>query len=98
MAACVEADIDPLIAAGRESHHLPWQERFSGPPPLCAPADAVQRMRHRLKTRAGRASYGQRKQTVEPVFGIIKSGDAVSAIDEPWKVEDRGEEPAIAVL
>ena len=27
-------------------------------------------MRHRLKTRAGRASYGKRKQTVEPVFGI----------------------------
>ena len=30
-------------------------------------------MRHRLKTRAGRADYGLRKQTVEPVFGIIKS-------------------------
>ena len=71
---CVEAGIDPLIAAGRESHHLPWQARFSEPPPLCEPADAVQRMRHRLKTRAGRASYGKRKQTVEPVFGIIKAG------------------------
>jgi len=31
-------------------------------------------MRHRLKTRAGRASYGKRKQTVKPVFGIIKAG------------------------
>jgi hypothetical protein len=71
---CVEAGIDPLIAAGRESHYLPWQERFSEPPPLCEPADAVERMRHRLKTRAGRASYGKRKQTVEPVFGIIKAG------------------------
>ena len=30
-------------------------------------------MKHRLKTKAGRAAYGQRKQTVEPVFGIIKS-------------------------
>ena len=30
-------------------------------------------MKHRLKTRAGRAAYGLRKQTVEPVFGIIKS-------------------------
>ena len=74
VATCVEAGIDPLIAAGRESHHLPWQERFSEPPPLCEPADAVERMRHRLKTRAGRASYGKRKQTVEPVFGIIKAG------------------------
>ena len=33
-----------------------------------------------MKTRAGRASYGKRKQTVEPVFGIIKALDAVPAI------------------
>ena len=30
-------------------------------------------MKHRLKTRKGRALYALRKQTVEPVFGIIKS-------------------------
>ena len=30
-------------------------------------------MRHRPVTRAGRAAYGLRKQTVEPVFGIIKA-------------------------
>src|SRR3546814_3108930 len=30
-------------------------------------------MKHRLKTRAGRAAYALRKQTVEPVFGLIKS-------------------------
>ena len=59
-----------LIATGRESHHLPWQERFSEPPPLCEPADAPERMRHRIKTRAGRASYGKRKQIVEPVAGM----------------------------
>ena len=29
-------------------------------------------MAHRLKTKAGRALYKIRKQTVEPVFGIIK--------------------------
>jgi hypothetical protein len=29
-------------------------------------------MRHRLKTRDGRAVYAQRKSTVETVFGIIK--------------------------
>lgn len=27
---------------------------------------------HRLKTQSGRAVYALRKQTVEPVFGIIK--------------------------
>ena len=30
-------------------------------------------MKHRLKTRQGRKLYGLRKQTVEPVFGFIKS-------------------------
>jgi len=30
-------------------------------------------MSHRLKTQAGRARYALRKQTIEPVFGIIKS-------------------------
>jgi Transposase DDE domain len=30
-------------------------------------------MKHRLKTVQGRKLYGLRKQTVEPVFGIIKS-------------------------
>ncbi|GMV02404.1 MAG: hypothetical protein AMXMBFR59_41710 [Rhodanobacteraceae bacterium] len=30
-------------------------------------------MKHRLRTRDGRAAYALRKQTVEPVFGIIKS-------------------------
>ena len=70
---CIAAGIEPLLAAGRESHHLPWQERFTEPAPLADDATAVQRMKHALKTRAGRALYGLRKQTVEPVFGIIKS-------------------------
>jgi len=30
-------------------------------------------MAHRLKTRAGRDLYALRKQTPEPVFGIIKA-------------------------
>ena len=30
-------------------------------------------MKHRLKTVQGRKLYGLRKQTVEPVFGIIKA-------------------------
>lgn len=33
----------------------------------------MQAMAHRLKTQSGRAIYALRKQTVEPVFGIIKS-------------------------
>ena len=71
--ACLAASIEPLLALGRESHQVPWQERFAEPPPSAEPPEAVADMRHRLKTRAGRADYGLRKQTVEPVFGIIKS-------------------------
>ena len=33
----------------------------------------MQSMEHRLKTLAGKAAHALRKQTVEPVFGIIKS-------------------------
>ena len=71
--SCVEAKIEPLLAAGRDGHHPHWEERFTEPPPLAEPASAVNRMKHRLKTRKGRALYALRKQTVEPVFGIIKS-------------------------
>jgi transposase len=70
---CVMAKIEPLLAAGRDSHHPHWEGRFTEPPPLNEPASAVDRMKHRLKTTAGRKLYGLRKQTVEPVFGIIKS-------------------------
>ena len=40
---------------------------------LAADASPVEIMKHTLKTRAGRITYALRKQTVEPVFGIVKS-------------------------
>ena len=70
---CVQAKIEPLLAAGRDGHHPHWEDRFTEPPPLAEPARVVDRMKHRLKTLQGRKLYGLRKQTVEPVFGIIKS-------------------------
>lgn len=70
---CHAAKIKPLIAVGREAHHPRWRERFEEPAALPAPTSHVEQMRHALKTRAGRAAYALRKQTVEPVFGIIKS-------------------------
>ena len=70
--ACLDAGIEPLIAMKREEHHAPVLARFTEPPPLCVDANAVTRMAHQLKTKRGRADYGLRKQTVEPVFGIIK--------------------------
>jgi hypothetical protein len=68
----VQAGIEPLIATGREAHHLSLQERLAPPPPLPEDADALMRMKHTLNTPEGRARYGRRKCTVEPVFGIVK--------------------------
>lgn len=73
IARCIEAHIEPFMAVGREVHHPDWRSRFSEPPPLLAEATALEKMAHRLKTRAGRKLYALRKQTPEPVFGIIKS-------------------------
>jgi len=73
VATCQAAKINPLIAVGRDEHHPHWRERFEDPAALPTPASHVEQMRHALKTQAGRAAYALRKQTVEPVFGIIKS-------------------------
>jgi transposase len=71
--ACVAAEIDPLIAMGRQPHHPPLAERFApAPPPPDDPAPLAA-MAHRLKTPEGRQLYALRKHTPEPVFGIIKS-------------------------
>ena len=72
VAACEDAGIVPMIAMKREQHHLPVLERFTEPAPLPHEASPVEAMAHRLKTKSGRADYALRKQTVEPVFGIIK--------------------------
>ena len=71
--ACEKAGLDPVIAMGRQPHHPPLSERFEAPPPAPENPTPVQAMASRLKTPAGRALYALRKQTPEPVFGIIKS-------------------------
>lgn len=71
--ACETAQIEPLIAVARDEHHPGWRERHSEPTPLPNDATPMQAMAHKLKTKTGRATYALRKQTVEPVFGIIKS-------------------------
>lgn len=71
--ACAAAGIEPVIAMGREAHHPSLAERFVGD--LAAPKDPtpIEAMRHRLQTKEGKKRYALRKQTPEPVFGIIKS-------------------------
>ena len=71
---CEAAQIEPLIALGRQSHQRTWRQRFAAAPkPPPATATPMQRMAYRLKTPAGRKLYALRKQTPAPVFGIIKS-------------------------
>jgi hypothetical protein len=61
-------------AVEKQTHHksvadlLPQAE----PQPPAENASAKEKMAHRMKTQTGRTLYKLRKQTVEPVFGIIK--------------------------
>lgn len=64
-----------LCAIEKTGHHrtvtdLEKQTATLTPPP--SNATMKEKMKHRLKTREGKAQYNLRKQTVEPVFGIIK--------------------------
>ena len=66
--------VSVYAAVEKQTHHkivaqlLPQPE----PAPLREHATPKETMAHRMKTSAGRTLYKLRKQTVEPVFGIIK--------------------------
>ena len=62
-------------AVGKQSHHQTVADLLpqSEPAPLAADATPKEKMAHRLQTSIGQQLYKLRKQTVEPVFGIIKS-------------------------
>lgn len=72
---CKEASVVPYISTHREKHNQWLKKRLEGKsleePP--EDADAVELMKHRLQTEAGREVYAKRKSTVETVFGIIKA-------------------------
>jgi transposase len=61
-------------AVEKPSHHKTVADLLPQPEPAAPGPDASakERMAHRLKTAVGQALYRLRKQTVEPVFGIIK--------------------------
>jgi hypothetical protein len=63
-----------FVAMKRQSHgrSVAQLEVRADPPPPPDGASVAERMEWRLDTEAGRKLYGLRKQTVEPVFGIIK--------------------------
>jgi transposase len=75
VAALEARGIEPLVAIGRTQPHRPYDFR---PPPepkpprrVCEPWRLA--MQAKLETDNAKAKYKLRKQTVEPVFGIIKA-------------------------
>jgi transposase len=67
--------IEPLVALARTQPHRPYDFR---PPPEPKPERRIAEpwrlaMKIKLESAEGKARYKKRKQTVEPVFGIIKS-------------------------
>ncbi len=92
--ACVKQKITPLIALGREAHHLSLEQRLTPDAPEPETADSLVKMAWKLKTQSGRALYAKRKSTVEPVFGIIKqvlgfrqfSLRGLDAVTGEWKL------------
>jgi transposase len=66
--------VEVLAAIKRQRHgrSVAELEQRDDPPAPPAAATIKEKMEHRLETKAGKARYAQRKQTVEPVFGIIK--------------------------
>ena len=91
---CSEQGIEPLIAMGRDSHHLPLAERLAEDAPAPKTDDPLETMAWYLKTKEGKARYAKRKSTVEPVFGIIKhvlgfrqfSLRGLDAVNCEWKL------------
>jgi hypothetical protein len=62
-------------AVEKQHHHRTIEdllEKEDSPGPA-ADASVKEKMAHRLKTKEGKNKYKKRKETVEPVFGIIKS-------------------------
>ncbi|MGH8749718.1 MAG: IS1182 family transposase [Burkholderiales bacterium] len=67
--------IEPLVAIAKTQPHRPYDFR---PPPASKPPRRITEpwrlaMKAKLETEDGKARYKKRKETVEPVFGIIKS-------------------------
>jgi transposase len=62
--------IEVYVAVGKQKHSQTVPPCPRGPIPKSA--TPLERMRRKLRTRAGRAIYARRKAIVEPVFGQIK--------------------------
>lgn len=71
----IDNGVRVLAAMGRERHgrRVRDLERKAEPAEPAPHAPWSEKMAHRVATKAGRARYKLRQQTVEPIFGIIKA-------------------------
>ena len=67
--------MDPYLAVERQKHH---EAPVAAATTTSAPgAGAVERMRHKLNSAAGKALSAARKRIVEPVFGQTKGARGI---------------------
>jgi hypothetical protein len=73
----IEDKTDTIVycAVGKQQHYKTLDDLFDDNEPASPNQEASFKevMTYRLKTAKGKARYKLRKQTVEPVFGIIKN-------------------------
>lgn len=74
--ALEEDGVEVLVAIGGSNHRRPHDLRPMPPekPPQEVKLEWMKKMATKLASEDGRRKYRKRKQTVEPVFGIIKLG------------------------
>lgn len=73
IADCEQRTISPIISTSREKHNSFLSNILNPDPTDDGPCvSPVEKMTRKLKSEEGKEIYKKRKQTVEPVFGIIK--------------------------
>lgn len=72
IADCEQMKIEPLISTSREKHNSFLNNHLTQEPEPTQSINPGERMVQKLKGKEEKEIYKKRKQTVEPVFGIIK--------------------------
>ncbi len=72
IADCEQKNIEPIISTAREKHNSFLTDILTNNPLQEIGKTPAQKMNKLLKSKEGKEAYKKRKQTVEPVFGIIK--------------------------
>jgi hypothetical protein len=72
IADCEQMKIEAIISTSREKHNSFLNNHLAQEPEPIQSITPVEKMGQKLRSKEGKEIYRKRKQTVEPVFGIIK--------------------------